>query len=42
MVARDGQIVRDPGQVAVGDTLDVRLARGGLAVVVKGTAEGTS
>jgi len=38
MVARDGAIIRDVDQVTVGDTLDVRLARGGLAVVVKGTS----
>jgi exodeoxyribonuclease VII large subunit len=36
MVAHDGEIVRDPAQVAAGDTLNVRLARGVLEVVVKG------
>jgi exodeoxyribonuclease VII large subunit len=36
MVVRDGEIVRDPAQVAAGDTLNVRLARGVLEVVVKG------
>ncbi|MFT3695178.1 MAG: exodeoxyribonuclease VII large subunit [Kofleriaceae bacterium] len=34
-VMKDGQIIRDPAQVASGDTLDVRLARGTLEVVVK-------
>jgi exodeoxyribonuclease VII large subunit len=42
MVAKQGAIVRDAGQVAVGDTLDVRLARGALEVVVKGPGQGTS
>jgi exodeoxyribonuclease VII large subunit len=36
MVASQGAIVRDAAQVSVGDTLDVRLARGVLEVVVKG------
>ena len=42
MVAKQGAIVRDAAQVAVGDTLDVRLARGALEVVVKGPGQGTS
>ena len=41
MVAKQGAIVRDAAQVAVGDTLDVRLARGALEVVVKGPGQGT-
>jgi exodeoxyribonuclease VII large subunit len=42
MVAKQGALVRDAAQVAVGDTLDVRLARGALEVVVKGSGPGTS
>jgi exodeoxyribonuclease VII large subunit len=42
MVAKQGAIVRDAAQVAVGDTLDVRLSRGALEVVVKGPGQGTS
>jgi exodeoxyribonuclease VII large subunit len=41
MVAKHGAIVRDAAQVAEGDTLEVRLARGAIAVVVKGPAKGT-
>jgi exodeoxyribonuclease VII large subunit len=42
MVAKHGAIVRDPAQVEVGDTLDVRLAGGALEVVVTGPVKGTS
>ena len=35
MVANGAEIVRDASAVAAGDTLDVRLARGSLEVVVK-------
>jgi len=42
MVAKQGAIVRDAAQVEVGDTLEVRLARGALEVVVKGPGQGTS
>ncbi len=40
MVAKGGELLRDPAQVSAGDTLEVRLARGKLEVVVKGPAGG--
>jgi exonuclease VII large subunit len=40
MVAKNGELLRDPAQVSAGDTLEVHLARGKLEVVVKGPAGG--
>ncbi len=40
MVAKDGAIIRDAAQVADGDTLEVRVARGSFDVVVRGPAKG--
>ncbi len=39
MVAKQGEIIRDAAQVAEGDTLEVRVARGVFEVVVKGPAK---
>lgn len=36
IVSRGGTVVRDPAVVAPGETLDVRLAQGTLAVIAKG------